>query len=126
MQIKQKWKLTKVTWNETNINASTEWKLAPKNINKLNKTMKFSAMDALPVQNAKTTQIFEQILYAHICWKTNMHIHLHSSQLSLPVEMQRFFLFFVHVSLHVRQNPLLVHVAHPFGHSMHSCRFLSP
>lgn len=55
-----------------------------------------------------------------------MFIHLHSSQLSLPVEMQRFFLFFTQFSLHVRQNPLFVHVAHPFGHCIHSCRFLSP
>lgn len=52
--------------------------------------------------------------------------YLHSSQLSLPLRMQRFFLFWIQFSLHVKQNPLLVHVSHPVGHGIHSCRFLSP
>lgn len=52
--------------------------------------------------------------------------YLHSSQLSLPFRMQRFFLFLIQFSLHVKQNPLLVHVSHPVGHGIHSWRFLSP
>lgn len=52
--------------------------------------------------------------------------YLHSSQLSLPFRMQRFFLFLIQFSLHVKQNPLVVHVSHPVGHCIHSCRFLSP
>lgn len=59
-------------------------------------------------------------------WNYSTTKYLHSSQLSLPFRMQRFFLFLIQFSLHVKQNPLLVHVSHPVGHGIHSWRFLSP
>lgn len=51
--------------------------------------------------------------------------HSHSSQLSLPLAIQRPFLFLIQPGWHVEHSPFCVHAPQPLGQAMHSCRFLS-